>query len=108
MMLICYNSNKADTLLDCLVADVNEYGIPSRVRTDKGLENVQIADYMIEKRGTDRGSIITCEVLTIKELRGFGEMFFKAFLVSFTTPLVLCENPSMYALPKMEDISSLT
>ena len=58
-MLVCTNNNKADTLLNCFVAAVNEYGLPSWVRTDKGLENVQIADYMIEKRGTNRGSIIT-------------------------------------------------
>ena len=66
MMPVCTNNNKADTLLHCFVAAVNEYGLPSWVRTDKGLENVQIADYMIEKRG-------------------LGEMFFRAFLVSFTT-----------------------
>ena len=59
MMLVCTNNNKADTLLDCFMAAVNEYGLPSRVRTGKGLENAQIADYMIEKGGTDRGSIIT-------------------------------------------------
>jgi hypothetical protein len=59
VMLVCTNNNKADTLLHCFVAAVNEYGLPSRVRTDKGLENVQIADYMIKNRGIHRGSIIT-------------------------------------------------
>lgn len=59
VMLVCTNNNKAETLLSCFVNSVSEYGLPSRVRTDKGLENVRIADYMIEKRGTDRGSIIT-------------------------------------------------
>lgn len=58
-MLVCTNNNKTDTLLSCLVDAVTEYGLPSRVRTDKGLENVKIADYMIQKRGCNRGSIIT-------------------------------------------------
>ena len=35
------------------------FGFPSRVRSDKGLENVLIADYMIEKRGAGRCSMIT-------------------------------------------------
>ena len=59
VMLVCTNNNKAVTLLSCFLDAVTEYGLPSRVRTDKGLENVRIADYMIEKRGRDRGSIIT-------------------------------------------------
>jgi hypothetical protein len=59
VMLVCTNNNKADTLLSCFLGAVTEYGLPSRVRTDKGLENVRIADYMIEKRGSGRGSIIS-------------------------------------------------
>ena len=38
---------------------VKTFGIPQRVRSDKGLENVAIADFMIKNRGTDRGSMIT-------------------------------------------------
>lgn len=33
--------------------------LPSRVRSDKGMENVLIDDYMIEKRGSGRGRMIT-------------------------------------------------
>ena len=37
----------------------NEYGLASRVRSDKDMESVLVADYMIEKRGNNRGSIVT-------------------------------------------------
>ena len=33
--------------------------LPSRVRSDHGMENHLVGMYMIENRGTDRGSIIT-------------------------------------------------
>lgn len=42
---------------------VQKYQIPSRVRSDQGVENIKVAQYMLEKRGTDRSSIITgCSV----------------------------------------------
>lgn len=57
--LECTNNNKAVTILTCFLRAVDSYGLPSRVRSDKGLENVFVADYMVEKRGPNRGSMIT-------------------------------------------------
>ena len=48
--LKCLNYNKANTLLQCFIDGVQAYGLPSRVRSDNGLENVHIAQFMIEKR----------------------------------------------------------
>jgi hypothetical protein len=58
-MIECTNNNKSTTLLNCFIKAVDEYGLPSRVRSDKGLENVLVADYMVEKMGPNRGSMIT-------------------------------------------------
>lgn len=34
------------------------FGVPSRVRSDRGGENIDVCEYMIRTRGTDRGSHI--------------------------------------------------
>ena len=59
VMLSCKDNNKAGTVLRTFLAAVDLYGIPSRIRTDKGLENVRIVEYMLATRGTNRGSAIT-------------------------------------------------
>ena len=38
---------------------VRQFGIPSRVRSDQGGENILVAQHMLEHRGDGRGSIIT-------------------------------------------------
>ena len=51
-------NNKAETVLKAFVAAVGHYGLPERVRSDKGGENVKVAEFMLEQRGTGHGSHI--------------------------------------------------
>ena len=57
--LECISDNKAPTVLACFLKGVYTYDLPCRVSSDKGRENVLVADYMIKERGPGRGSIIT-------------------------------------------------
>ena len=59
MLLGIRNSNKSDVVLKLFKDGEDKYGIPSRVRGDKGGVNVKVADFMIVQRGENRGSFIT-------------------------------------------------
>ena len=51
--------NRATTVLTCFQEAVQQYSLPSRVRCDLGLENVEVGRFMLDQRGVKRGSIIT-------------------------------------------------
>lgn len=58
LYVACRNNNKAETVLDLFQNAVQRWGLSSRVRSDYGTENYDVANYMIQNRGEGRGSII--------------------------------------------------
>ena len=61
MFLQCSDNNRASTVLDVFQNAVGSYGLPSRVRADKGGENVEVSLFMLSHpaRGPGRGSMVT-------------------------------------------------
>ena len=56
---LSYNTNnKASTLLGHFLDAVAKWGLPSRVRSDREGENVDVTRYILGRRGTDRGSAL--------------------------------------------------
>lgn len=60
VFLHCSNNNRASTVLELFQEAVDEWGLPSRVRCDKGGENTEVARFLLchPRRGTGRGSVI--------------------------------------------------
>ena len=60
MFLRCSANNLAETVLELFLDAVKMDGNlwPSRIRVDKGVENVLVCDAMIQARGEGRGSFI--------------------------------------------------
>jgi hypothetical protein len=52
------NNNRAETVLALFLEAVDIYQLPSRVRGDHGIENLQVAAFMEKERGISRGSYI--------------------------------------------------
>ncbi|KAL8283266.1 hypothetical protein RQP46_006044 [Phenoliferia psychrophenolica] len=52
------SNNRADTVLEIFLEGVDEYGIPSRLRGDRGGENVRVAIWITDRRGIGRGSYL--------------------------------------------------
>lgn len=59
MYLEVANNNKASTAFNFFLTSCEKNGLPSRVRGDQGVENLDIAQFMFTVRGVDRGSFIS-------------------------------------------------
>ena len=58
VFLHCSSNNTSQTVLELFQDAVNRNGLPSRVRSDMGVENYLVSEFMLLNRGLNRSSMI--------------------------------------------------
>jgi len=83
--LCASDNNKATTVLQCFLNGVQLYGLPSRVRADKGGENTLVSEYMLRHplHGPGRGSFITGRSVHNQRIERFWRDMFSVFCYLF-------------------------
>lgn len=96
-----HNNNRAASVLRLFLDSIQLNGLPSRMRGDHGVENVDVARYMEEQRGADRGSFIwgRC-VLSVQWPLTYGSSSHHINLLEACTTLALsdCGTTSLMVL----------
>lgn len=73
--LRCCTDNRASTALQLFQGAVDVFGLPHHVRGDAGSENIDIAQFMIDNRGANRGRFMVGRSVHNQRLERFwGEV----------------------------------
>ena len=99
VFLQCSSNNRATTVLNVFNVAVGIYGLPSRIRTDRGGENVEVAKMMLSqpRRGASKGITVcfiilkrqgcwTLRSMYVNEFQEFIMVLIKLRLISLKFP----------------------
>ena len=80
----CCNNNSANTVLTLFQEGTQKWGLPSRVRSDYGMDNFLVTQYMLEHREEGRGSIITGSSVHNSSVKGSHRDIYAGLLTFYS------------------------
>ena len=109
MYLQASPNNRAETTLAGFLKAVDEFGLPSRVRTDKGGENILVAQYMLAhpERGPGRRSIITGKSTHNQRIERLWRDVFSGCLCFFNFFFYFLEDTGLLDVDDVLDLYTL-
>lgn len=90
--LKCSTNNRACTVLESFVTAIQNHGLPRRLRTDLGGENVDCWEYMINHHGGDETCIITGSSVHNERIERMWRDVSRSVITPFKERFVSLEN----------------
>jgi len=90
------DNNRAETPYECFTTGVQRYGWPSRIRGDRGVENVLVAQAMIAYRGDGRGSFIAGASVHNQRIERLWRDAFRCVLIEYYNIFYSMEDSGVF------------
>ena len=107
VFLKCSTNNRAETVMCSFHEAILKYGIPSRVRSDYGGENIEVGRYMESVRGRDRGSHIQGSSVHNQRIERLHRDTTRCCLATFYTVFHFLEDEALLDISNDTDIFCL-